>query len=74
MKLSRWPIHSRVLVNLLDGRAFDGLLISKRGPLLELADARLFSAPGGAEPAALDGRVLVERPQVAFIQVRPERV
>ena len=69
MKLSRWPIHARVLVNLADGRAFDGLLVSKRGPLLELADARLL-APG-AEPAPVDGRVLVERPMVAFIQVRP---
>lgn len=69
MSLSRWPIHARVLVNMADGRAFDGLLVAKRGPLLELADVRLL-APG-AEPVAVDGRVLVERPQVSFIQVRP---
>lgn len=67
---SRWPLRSRVLVNLADGRAFDALLISKRGPLLELADASLL-APGAADPVPLDGRVLIERPNVAFIQVRP---
>lgn len=71
LTLSRWPLRSRVLVNMADGRAFDGLLVSQRGPLLELADARLFSAPGGAEPVKLDGRVLIERPQVSFIQVCP---
>lgn len=71
MRLSRWPIHARVLVNLVDGRAFDAVLIAKRGPLLELADARLFDAPGGGEPVQLDGSVLIERPRVSFIQVRP---
>lgn len=69
MKLSRWPIRSRVLVNMTDGRAFDALLVSKRGPLLELADARLLTP--GADPVAVDGRVLIERPNVSFIQVRP---
>jgi hypothetical protein len=59
-----------VLVNLADGRAFDALLVSKRGPLLELAEASLLT-PGAADPVAVDGRVLVERPKVAFIQVRP---
>jgi hypothetical protein len=69
VNLTRWPVSSRVLVNMEDGRAFDGLLVAKRGPLLELADARLL-APG-AEPVKVDGRVLVERPKVSFIQVRP---
>lgn len=69
MTLSRWPLRSRVLVNMKDGRAFDAVLYAKRGPLLELADARML-APG-AEPVEIDGRVLIERPNVAFIQVRP---
>jgi hypothetical protein len=66
--IRRWPIRSRVLVNLVDGRAFDGILYAKRGPLLELRDARLME-PGG-EPVAVDGTVIIERPKVAFIQVR----
>ncbi len=64
----RWPICRRVLVNLLDGRAFDGILYARRGPLLELRDAHLLTE--GADPVAVDGAVLIERPQVAFIQVR----
>ena len=66
---SRWPLRSRVLVNLADGRAFDALLIARRGPLLELADATLHTP--GADPVAVDGRVYIERPAVAFIQARP---
>lgn len=69
MKFSRWPVTQRVLVNMTDGRAFDALLVSKRGPLLELADARLLEP--GADPTPVDGRVLIERPKVSFIQVRP---
>ena len=69
MKLSRWPLRSRVLVNLVDGRAFDALLVAKSGPLLELAEARLLEP--GAEAVPVDGRVLIERPKVSFIQVRP---
>jgi hypothetical protein len=64
----RWPVCHRVLVNLNDGRAFDAVLYAKRGPLLELRDARLLEP--GAEPVVVDGAVLVERPHVAFIQVR----
>lgn len=70
MKLSRWPIHSRVLVNLVDGRAFDALLWAQRGPLLVLRDARLIEAEG-VPPVTVDGEVIIERPRVAFIQVRP---
>lgn len=68
MNLSRWPIRRHVLVNLSDGRAFDAVLYAKRGPLLELRNARLLEP--GAEPVTVDGAVIVERPMVAFIQVR----
>ncbi|HLL68821.1 MAG TPA: hypothetical protein VK453_24370 [Micromonosporaceae bacterium] len=68
MGLSRWPVRARVLVNLVDGRAFDAVLLAKRGPLLVLADARLLEP--GADPTAVDGEVIVERSRVAFIQVR----
>ncbi len=51
-----------------DGRAFDAVLWRKRGPLLVLRDAQLIEP--GADPVAVDGEVIVERPHVAFIQVR----
>lgn len=61
-------MRERVLVNLTDGRAFDGVLYAQRGPLLELASAKLLD-PEANGPADLDGRVLVERDKVLFIQV-----
>lgn len=68
MSLRRWPVTQRVLVNLEDGRAFDAVLWAKRGPLLVLRDAKLIEA--GAQPVPVDGELIVERPKVAFIQVR----
>jgi len=64
----RWPVKSRVLVNLHDGRAFDGILYRTTGPLLVLVDPTLIEV--GAEPTKLDGAVYVERSNVSFIQVR----
>ena len=64
----RWPICKRVLVNLEDGRAFTGILFSRRGPLLTLRDAQLIEP--GSEPLAVDGEVIVERSRVSFIQVQ----
>jgi hypothetical protein len=66
--LRRWPTYRRVLVNLHDTRAFDGVLYATRGTWLELRDAHLLAE--GVEPVAMDGAVLIERPQIAFIQVR----
>jgi hypothetical protein len=57
-----------VLVNLDDGRAFDGVLYSRRGPLLMLRQARLIEP--GTEPVGVDGEVLIERARVSFIQVQ----
>jgi len=65
----RWPICKHVLVNLDDGRAFSGILYSRRGPLLILRQAQLIE-PGSA-PVAVDGEVIVERCRVSFIQVQP---
>jgi hypothetical protein len=64
----RWPVRRRVLVNLVDGSAFDGILYARRGPLLELRDARLIER--GDDPTPVDGAVIIERPRVAFMQVR----
>jgi len=66
---SRWPTRKRVLINMIDGRAFDAILYAKRGPLLELRDVQLLE-PGSDNPVPIDGAVVVERPRVAFIQVR----
>lgn len=63
-----WPIDRRVVVNLLDGRAFDGLLVDRRGDLLVLGRASLME-PGNSTPVPIDGLVYVERPHVAFLQV-----
>lgn len=64
----RWPTRKRVLVNMIDGRAFDAILYARRGPLLELRDASLLEP--GSEPVPVDGAVIIERPRVAFIQIR----
>lgn len=68
MPWSRWPVFERILVNLVDGSAIDGLLIDQRGPLLVLADATLLT--DASEPAPLDGKVYIEREQVLFLQAR----
>lgn len=65
----RWPVCKRVLVNLDDGKAVEGILYRRRGPLLILRQAR-FMEPG-AEPVDVDGEILIERPRVTFIQVQP---
>ena len=67
---SRWPIFDRVLVNLVDGSAINGVLIDRRGPLLVLAHARLLSPAG---ESAMDGHVFIERAQVLFIQANPSK-
>jgi len=64
----RWPYCKQVLVNTDGGRAFDGILYARRGPLLILRQAKLIEP--GREPVALDGEVLIERPRVTFIQVQ----
>lgn len=69
--LTRWPIYDRVLVNLIDGSAIDGVLIDRRGQLLVLSDATLYAS--GGEPAPLDGEVYIERPRVLFLQATGAR-
>lgn len=59
-------VNRRVIVNLVGGRAFDGVLVRQSGPLLVLKGATLLEA--GSEPAPLDGEVVVERDRVDFIQ------
>jgi hypothetical protein len=69
--LSRWPVYQRVLANLIDGSAIDGLLVDRKGPLLIFADCTLYTPSAEATP--LDGDIYIEREKVLFIQVAPPR-
>jgi hypothetical protein len=58
----------RVLVNLRDQpEAIRGLLVRQRGPWLVLAQAELLQTDGA--PTPIDGEVLIERPQIVFVQL-----
>jgi len=59
----------RCIVNLVgDGSdTIEGVLWNRRGPWIVLKDARLLRPNGEVIPA--DGDVLIDRAQVAFIQV-----
>lgn len=59
-------IKRRAVVQLDDGTAFDGVVMSRRGPLLVLADVTVRIA-GNAQ--RIDGPVVVERTRVVFVQV-----
>lgn len=62
----RFVVHRRVVVNLRSGRAVEGVITDRDGPLLVIADARVHEP--GSEPSRVDGRVVIERAQVDFIQ------
>lgn len=66
---SPWPVYERVLVNLDNGTAVNGLLVSARRNLLVLADATLLGDTVEATP--LDGEVYIERARVLFMQTAP---
>ncbi len=68
---SRWPMFERVLANLIDGSAIEGLLISQRGPLLVFSDTTLFTT--NSEPAPLDGEVYIERDRILYLQTAPPK-
>lgn len=59
-------MNRRIMVNLANGSAIDGILWDDRGRLLVLRDANLHSE-GGSAP--LDGDVVIERDRIAFVQV-----
>lgn len=59
-------VARRSVVQLDDGTSFDGVVLSRRGPLLVLADVTA-RFPGGQQ--AIDGTVIIERPRVLFVQV-----
>jgi small nuclear ribonucleoprotein (snRNP)-like protein len=62
-------MRRQVIINTRDDQAFRGVLISKRGPLLVLANAELLEQ--GTPPAPILGEVVIERARVQFIQLLP---
>lgn len=67
VRANRLAVRRRVLANLIDGQAMNGVLIARRGRYLVLRDVTLLSP--GAEPTAMDGEVLLDRDRVDFLQV-----
>jgi len=66
MRDERFAVRARVLVNLLDGKALDGVLWARRGRWLVLRDVTLIEP--GTPPVKVDGEILVDRGRVDFIQ------
>lgn len=65
-RYGRIAISRRVLVNLDDGSAIEGVLWRERKPLIVLRDARLHT---GGQDAPLDGEVVIDCARIAFVQV-----
>ena len=63
---TRLPVRRRMMVNMLDGSAADGVLVDRRGGHLVLQQVTLHS---DGQQVPLDGQVLVPRERVAFLQV-----
>lgn len=64
----RTMIRHRVIVTLITGRAFEGVVYARRGPLLILRDAAVLE---GSRRIAMDGEVVIERSRIEFVQVAP---
>lgn len=62
-------IRRSVIVNLLNGSAIRGVLTRADGPLLELSNAEYISADAETNAARIDGRAVVERSRVEFLQI-----
>lgn len=71
MAFSRTLTRRRVLVNLRSGTVFTGILWARRGPLLVLRAVEVRAPTANARFVPVDGEIVVERPQVDYIQVLP---
>jgi small nuclear ribonucleoprotein (snRNP)-like protein len=65
------PVKQRVLLNLTNDRAINGILLRSIGDWLVLADAELLE--GAGRPRVMDGEIYVERERVVFIQAAAPR-
>lgn len=67
VRADRLAINRRVLANLIDGSAMDGVLIARRRGYLVLKNVTRLDP--GSEPTPVDGEVLVDKDRVDFLQV-----
>lgn len=63
---SRVAVRRRVVVNLSDGSAVDGVLLRRHRTLLVMGDATLLLP--SAEPSRVDGDLVIERSRVLYLQ------
>ncbi|MEX1078890.1 MAG: hypothetical protein WED09_07265 [Homoserinimonas sp.] len=63
---TRLVVRRKVVVNLRDGQAIEGVLFKQSGPLLVVKNATFLEE--GVDPMPLDGDTVIERDQVLFIQ------
>lgn len=64
---TRLALRRRVVINLHNGTAMQGVLFRKVGPLLVLREA-VFLEPG-RQPLEIDGEALVDVGQVLYTQI-----
>ena len=67
-RLIRSQVRTRVLVTMLDGTAFRGALDATDAHSLVLLDAEMLAA-GGERAVKANGRMILPREQVSYIQV-----
>ena len=67
MKLARYPVLQRVIVNTKTDRTFRGVLWRRRGGYLVLRNAELLKGRGETVP--VDGEVVIPAENVDFMQV-----
>lgn len=65
----RSALSRRVVVNLKSGESISGTLFARRGPILILKGAAMLAA--SSPPVPIDGDVVVERANLAWLQVLP---
>ena len=67
-----WPWHAlmrrRVLIVTSHDITIEGILWTRRGPLMLLKDARVFVTPGNP-PTQVDGEMVIERDRIEWMQV-----
>lgn len=56
----------RVILNMLDDRAWEGVIVDFHAPLLTVKGAVMLVQ--GAEPVRMDGEVVIDRDHIDFIQ------
>lgn len=62
----RVVLHRKVILNLTDGTAIEGVLWAEEGPLLVLRGATMHEAGSQVD---MDGEILVHTDRVRFAQV-----